>query len=138
MNNMGLYEIPAQDYNNKLAEALKKLPEIKMPEWALFVKTGISKTKPPIDGDWWYKRTASILRQIYLNNLVGVNRLRTRYGSKQNRGMKPERFKKSGGKIIRTILKQGEQAGLLEKVVEGKKRGRKLTIKGKEFLNSIK
>jgi small subunit ribosomal protein S19e len=134
---MSVYEVGAREYNELLAEALKEIGEFRMPEWALYVKTGLSRIKPPEDGDWWYNRSASILRQIYLNDIVGVNRLRVRYGGKQNRGMKPEKFAKSSGKIIRTILQQGEEAGFLEKV-DGKKKGRKLTKKGKDFLDSIK
>lgn len=133
-----VYEIKAQEFNDKLAQALKQMPEFKMPEWALFVKTGVSRIKPPIENDWWYNRAASILRQIYINEVVGVNRLRTRYGSKYNRGMKPEIFAKSSGKLIRTILQQSEAAGFLEKVTEGKRKGRKLTDKGKTFLEEIK
>lgn len=135
---MAVYEFPAQEFNDKLAAALKEIPEFKMPEWAYFVKTGISRVKPPEDYDFWYKRAASILRQLYINKVVGVGRLRVRYGSKQNRGMKPERFQKSGGKIIRTVLQQAEAAGFVEKAEEGKKKGRKLTDKGREFLEAIK
>ena len=135
---MTLYEIPAQEYNDKLAEALSKMPEFKMPEWAFFVKTGVSRIKPPENNDWWYNRAASILRQIYIHRIVGVGRLRVRYGSRNNRGMKPERFAKSSGKIIRTILQQAGEAGFLEKIEDAKKRGRRLTEKGKEFLDSIK
>ena len=133
-----IYEIPADQYNKKLAEAVRKMPEFSMPEWALFVKTGVSKARPPEDSDWWYSRIASILRQIYINNIVGVGRLRTKYGSRKNRGMKPEVFMKASGKIIRTMLQQAEKAGMLEKIKEGKKFGRKLTIKGKQFLEAIK
>jgi len=135
---MTVYEIPAQEYNNKLADALKKMPEFKMPEWAFFVKTGTGKIKPPMSNDWWYNRAASILRQIYINKVVGVNRLRNKYGNRKNRGMKPERFAKGSGKIIRTILQQAEKTGFLEKVKEGKRFGRKLTKKGTEFLDLIK
>lgn len=137
-----VYEMNAQEYNLKLAEALKKIPEIKEPEWARFVKSSSSKQRPIEDEDFWYKRTASILRQIYKNGTVGVSRLRTKYGSKKKRGMKPERFAKSGGKIIRTILQQCDKAGLTEniKTIKGtreKKAGRKLTEKGKKFLEGI-
>ena len=74
---------------------------------------------------------------------MGVNRLRTKYGSKQNRGFKPERFKRASGKIIRTILQQADKAGFTEmaqdiKGVRSAKPGRKLTDKGKEFLEAIK
>lgn len=82
------------------------------------------------------KRAASILRQIYIHKIVGVARLRTRYGGRKNRGMKPARFTKSGGKIIRYLLQESENAGLVEKS-KGKKSGRQLTIKGKEFLESL-
>ncbi len=134
---MSVYDIPADEYNKKLAEALKKISEFKMPDWAIFVKTSVARARPPAEEDFWYKRAASILRQIYLKGTVGVNRLRTRYGGRKNRGMKPEEFRKGSGKIIRVILQQAEKAGLVEKY-KGKKSGRKLTEKGREFLESIK
>ena len=133
-----VYEMPANDYNVKLAEALKQISEFKQPEWVDFVKTGVAKKRPPQEKDFWYKRAASILRQIYIKEVVGVNRLKTRYGSKQNRGMKPEIFKKGSGKIIRVILQQAEEAGLLEKINEsGKRAGRRLTDKGKELMDGL-
>ena len=137
-----VYELNSQEYNLKLAEALKKIPEFKEPEWVAFVKSGPAKERPIEDPDFWYKRSASILRQIYKKEIVGVNRLRTKYGSKKNRGFKPEKFKKAGGKIIRTILQQADKAGFTElakdvKGVRDKKPGRQLTQKGKEFMESI-
>ncbi len=138
MKTSSVYKIPADKYNDLLAQALKQIPEFKAPEWSFFVKTGVSRKRPSQEKDFWHKRAASILRQAYIRKVVGVNRLRTKYGSKKNRGMKPERFKKSSGKIIRVILQQAEIAGLLEKYNEPRKRaGRKLTEKGKEFLESI-
>ena len=68
--------------------------------------------------------------------MVGVERLRTRYGGRKDRGTKPARFVKGSGKIIRKILQQAESVGLLEKV-KAKKAGRQLTVKGKEFLDKI-
>ena len=134
-----VYESNLREYNNKLAHALKKMQEFEVPEWSLFVKTGTAKKRPPQEEDFWHKRAASILRQIYTHNVVGVNRLKTRYGSRKNRGMKPERFRKGSGKIIRVILQQAEKAGLLEKFNESEKRaGRRLTQKGKELVEGIK
>jgi len=134
-----VYEMPAEKYNKKLSEILKSMPEFEQPEWSFFVKSGVAKKRPPKDEDFWYRRAASVLRQIYTHKVVGVNRLKTRYGSRKNRGMKPERFKKASGKIIRSILQQAEAAGLLEKHNEsGKRAGRKLTEKGKELLEGIK
>lgn len=128
-----IYEVNPHKLNESLASELKKLKEFSMPEWANYVKTGVSKSRPPSDDNYWYKRAASILRQIYKKKVVGVNRLRTRYGGRQIRGMKPERFRKASGKIIRVILQQAEKVGLVEKV-KGKRTGRKLTDKGIKFL----
>ncbi len=138
-----VYEINPQEYNLKLAEALKKIPEFKAPEWIQFVKSTSGKERPIEDEDFWYKRAASVLRQIYRKGVVGVNRLRTKYGSKKNRGVRPEKFVKAGGKIIRTILQQADHAGFTESVkerksIKDKRLGRRLTEKGKKFLEEIK
>ena len=138
-----VFELNSQEYNLKLAEALKKVPEFKEPEWANFVKSGPAKSRPIDDYDFWHKRAASILRQIYVKGVLGINRLRTKYGYKKSRGSRPEEFRKAGGKIIRTILQQSDKAGFTEaiKPVKGSKEtrpGRKLTTKGKNFLESIK
>ncbi|MFW5846752.1 MAG: 40S ribosomal protein S19 [Nanoarchaeota archaeon] len=139
---MSIYNLPAQEFNEKLAEALKQIPEFKQPEWSRLVKSSSAKERYPEDPDFWYKRAASILREIYKREIVGVNRLKTKYGSKKNRGFKPERFRKAGGKIIRTILQQSDSAGFTEvtkgiKGVRSKRPGRQLTSKGKEFLENI-
>ena len=125
--------IEAGKYNKLLATALKEIPEFEKPTSVDFVKTSTHKERPSVDPDFWYNRAASILRQIYIHEVVGVERLRTRYGGKKNRGVKPSEFRKSGGKIIRTILQQAELAELVEKV-KGKKTGRQLTIQGKKVL----
>jgi len=140
---MVVYDIDAQEFNLKLADALKKVPEFEVPEWSFYVKSGCAKERPIDDPDFWHKRAASILKQIYKKKILGVNRLKTKYGSKKNRGFAPEKFRKSGGKIIRTILQQSDKAGFTEiakavKSVRSRKPGRQLTAKGKEFLERIK
>lgn len=139
---MTVYESDQQEYNKKLAEALKKVPEFKKPEWVDYVKSSPSKSRPIDDPNFWHNRSASILKQIYKKKIVGVNRLRTKYGSKKNRGMKPERFRKAGGKIIRTILQQSDKAGFTEsfRPLKGSqtKAGRRLTEKGIKFMESVK
>jgi small subunit ribosomal protein S19e len=142
MEKNAVYELSAQEYNLKLAEALKQIPEFNAPEWVKFVKSSPSKERPIEDENFWHKRAASILRQIYKKRIVGVNRLRTKYGSKKNRGYKPERFMKAGGKIIRTILQQCDKAGFTEAIREikgtkEKRMGRRLTLKGKKFLEEL-
>ena len=138
-----IYEMDSQEYNLKLAEALKEVEEFEKPEWVQFVKSSSGKERPIEDADFWYKRAASILRQIYKRKIVGVNRLRVKYGCKQDRGMRPEEFRKASGKIIRVILQQADSAGFTEiaktiKGVRARKPGRQLTEKGKKFLEEIK
>ena len=128
--------IEAGKYNVILADALKKIDEFKKPEWVDFVKSGTHKARPIGEVDFWQKRAASILRQIYIRGIVGVGRLRTRYGGRKDRGMQPPEFRKAGGKIIRTLLQQAESAGLIEKSKE-KRAGRKLTEKGKSFMEGL-
>lgn len=123
-------------YNAALAAVLKKSGMFEKPAWIDYVKTGANKMRPNLEPDFWHKRAAGILRQIYLNGIVGVGRLRSRYGGRKNRGMKPAEFRKAGGKIIRVILQQAESSGLVEKA-KGKKAGRQLTHKGKEFLEGV-
>ena len=118
----------------KSAEELKKV--IKSPEWSTYVKTGISRERPPEQKDWWYLRAASILRKVSLDGPVGVSRLRSYYGGRQRRGHKPPRSKKGAGKIIRTILRDLETSGLV-KTVDKPKRGRAITPKGQRFLNAV-
>lgn len=134
---MSIYNLDAREFNNKLAEELKKIPEFKEPNWIYFVKSSVARERPIQESDFWHKRAASILRQIYINKTVGVNRLKKRYGGKKSRGVKPSRKKEGSGKIIRNILQQAEKAGLLEKAIE-KSKGRKLTDKGIKLLESIK
>jgi len=38
-----VYEMNPNEYNLKLAEALKKIPEFKQPDWSRLVKSGASK-----------------------------------------------------------------------------------------------
>jgi small subunit ribosomal protein S19e len=131
-----IYAKDPEKFISALAEALKKIPEFQIPEWALFVKSGVSRERPPVGSNFWYIRAASILRQLYIKGVLGVGRIRTRYGSRKDMGGRPDKFVKAGGKIIRVILQQAESAGLVEKVNK-MQHGRRLTIKGRDFLDSI-
>jgi len=121
----------------KAAGELKKLKELQMPEWSNFVKTGVHKERHPESADWWYYRAAAVLRKIYLRSPVGVSKLRKMFGGKKNRGVKPEKFRPAGGKIIRTILQQLEKAGFVKRGDKGVHKGRVITPKGKSFLDTL-
>ncbi len=133
VNNMAtVYDVPADALIERVAKRLEEIPEIQMPQWAKFVKTGAHKERVPEQPNWWYIRAASILRRVYIDGPVGVARLRTYYGGRKNRGAKPEHHVDASGKIIRTILQQLEKAGLVEK--DGQN-GRKISKKGQSLLD---
>jgi small subunit ribosomal protein S19e len=131
-----IYDVEASELIEKISEELKTIPEIKPPAWAPYVKTGVSKERPPIKKDWWYTRAAAILRSIAKIGPIGVSKLRTKYGGKRNRGYRPERFFKGSGNIIRKILQQLEAAGFLAKFDKGFHKGRIITPKGLKLLNT--
>ena len=126
-------DVPPSELIEKLTEELKKFPELTPPQWAEYAKTGVFKEFPPVQEDWWYTRAAAILRRIYaLGKPIGVSTLREHYGGRKRRGVKPNRWAKGSGHVIRTLLQQLQSAGLIE-IVE--KKGRVLTTKGKKLVN---
>ncbi len=129
-----LYDVPA----NALIEALtERLPDaVEQPDWATYVKTGAGRELPPEQENFWHTRAASLLRRVAIDGEVGVDRLTTAYGdskSGSNRyGVAPPKATAGSGKIIRTILQQLEDAGLVE-TAEGE--GRRITPEGRSLLD---
>jgi len=115
----------------EMAKHLEKVKELKPPEWADFVKTGVHKERPPAQKNWWFMRSSSILRKLSLGKPIGVSRLRKEYGGRKRRGHKPSHKYPASGSIMKEILKQLERAGFV-KIEEGK--GRSITAKGKMFV----
>jgi len=122
------------DANALIGNVAEKLKGMKMEKPKLIdtVKSGAHAERPPEDENFWYVRCASILRQTYVRNEVGVNRLRRHYGGRKSRGVKPERHYPAGGSIIRKALQQLEKAGLLKR----EKTGRILTGEGRKLLDA--
>ncbi|MBN1924155.1 MAG: 30S ribosomal protein S19e [Nanoarchaeota archaeon] len=133
---VNVYDVEPEKLINGLKEELKKNPSIKPEDWSRFVKTGMSKEMPPIQEDFWYIRAASILRSLYVHGPKGVQRLRTKYGGRKNRGVVQEKVFKGGGKIIRTILQQLEKEGMVEHIMKNGKKGRQLTPKAVKLLDN--
>ena len=129
------YDVPASVLINRLAQHLKdNLDKVAPPKWAAFVKTGSHTERPPENPDWWYTRCASLLRKIYLNGPIGLAHLRSKYGGRVDRGVKPEHAGSGGGAIIRNALQQLEAVGLVE--ILGR-RGRVLTGEGRRLLDRL-
>lgn len=130
-----IYNVDPAELIEKIAEELKKIDSIKPPEWALFVKTGVSRERPPFRNDWWYIRAASILRNTYKLGPIGVSKLRTGYGGKKNRGVRPEKFYRASGNIIRKAMQQLAKAGLIQDCKKGVHKGKIISSKGNLLLS---
>lgn len=128
-----VFDIPPAVLINKTAEELKALEPITPPVWASFAKTGVHKQAPPNQEDWWYIRAASILRRVYIDGPVGVQRMRTFYGGNRDRGSNPYQFRRGSGSVLRKALQQLEEAGLIERVGTG----RIVSAKGRSFIDRI-
>ena len=124
-------EAEADKLIEALSKELEKMETMKPPEWAGFVKTGVCKERPPVQKNWWYVRSASMLRKLCIEGPMGVSRMRRLYGHRKRRGHKPEHRYPASGSVIREILQQFEKAGFVK---NEKRKGRMLTAKGKEFL----
>jgi len=130
-----LYDVPASILIERLARHLREeVDAIVPPTWASFAKTGSHVQGPPQDPDWWFTRCASLLRKIYMKGPVGIERLRSEYGGRIDRGVRPEHARKGGGAIIRKALQQLQAAGLVEPL---KNRGRVVTRKGRQLLDKL-
>ena len=125
------FDVPADSLFSVVSKELKENDKINAPAWTLFVKTGVHKERRPEDPDWWYVRTAALLRRVYVDGPVGISRLQTKYGGNKDRGTNPEKFRKGSGSIIRTALQQLEDAGYVQQTEEG----RIVTPAGQSYLD---
>ncbi|MCL4373830.1 MAG: 30S ribosomal protein S19e [Candidatus Marsarchaeota archaeon] len=123
------YDVKASELIKTVAEKLK--PMIKKPEYVDLVKSGAGRERPPQDPDFWYIRAASILRQVYINGPIGVSKLRTHYGKRQEHVVHKKHHIKAGGSIISDALKELERA----KLVKRTNTGRVITAQGQSLLD---
>lgn len=128
---MGIFDVPASELIKEAAGNLKQ--KIQKPEWIDFAKTGESRERSPQDRDFWFVRNASILYRVYKEGPLGTGSLRSYYGGRKNRGVRPEHHRKGSGKIIRLCLQTLEKEGLIKKT----KKGRTVTSAGEKFLLTI-
>jgi small subunit ribosomal protein S19e len=127
-----VFDVPAMELIERVAGILKENEKVVPPEWAENVKTGIHKELPPSRDDWWYIRCAAVLRKIYIDGPVGIERLRSVYGGKKDYGSCPSHKAKGSGSISRKAVQQLEAAGYLQKV----KGGRTISAKGRSMLDN--
>lgn len=99
-----------------------------------FREDGLPRSKAATRSRLVFTRCASLLRKIYIKGPVGIERLRSEYGGRIDRGARPEHARKGGGAIIRKALQQLQAAGLVE---PSKNRGRVITSKGRRLLDKL-
>jgi len=128
-----VYDIPANIFIEELAKKLKDDGRVVPPEWTKYVRTGVHKEISPINEDWWYIRCAAMARKIYINEPIGIKKLRSMYGGAKNIGSKPHRFKKGSGSIVRKGVQQLESLNIVGK----SDKGRVITSEGRSLMDNL-
>lgn len=129
------HDVPASKFIEKLAKYLKEnVDEVQPPAWATVAKTGSHVEKQPQNQYWWYTRSASILRKVYVHGPIGLEKLRADYGGRKGFTVKPNHASKAGGSNVRKSLQQLEMAGLVEKASI---KGRVMSPKGRKVLQDV-
>ncbi len=127
-------DLPASVMLPRLALELRTRQAVTPPPWATFVKTGVHKERAPTQPDWWYMRSASVLRKIYLHGHVGIARLSADYGGKRDRGSAPYHARTGSRAVLREIVQQLERAGLVQPY---KTMGRRVSPEGQKLLDTL-
>ena len=120
--------------NEKLVKEISKIKEVQAPDWAIFVKTGAHKQRPPVNENWWEIRASSILGKVNKFGPIGTNKLAKQYGGRKNRGHKPDQKCNASRNIVRKCMQQLEKAGLIKSNESGRA-GKVMTKEGKDLLN---
>jgi small subunit ribosomal protein S19e len=129
------HDVPASQFIERLAKYIKEnVEQVQPPARAAVVKTGSHVEKQPQDPDWWYTRTASVLRKVYIHGPIGLEKLRSDYGGRKGFSVRPNHASKAGGSNIRKILQQLEAAGLIQTT---RPKGRVMSPKGRKLLQEI-
>jgi small subunit ribosomal protein S19e len=129
------HDVPASKFIKKLSKYIKEnVDQVQPPAWAAIAKTGQHTEKQPQEADWWYTRTASILRKVYVHGPIGLETLRADYGGRKGFSVRPNHASKGGGSNIRKILQQLEAAGLVQTI---RPKGRVMSPKGRKMLQEV-
>jgi small subunit ribosomal protein S19e len=128
-----VFDVPPDRLIKCVGDKLKAGGASTPPKWAGFVKTGAHREKAPVQRDWWHYRVAAVLRKIYINGPIGVERLSADFGGKRDRGAAPYHAVQGSRSIARMAIHQLEKAGY---VTANKSRGRTITPKGRSFVDN--
>jgi small subunit ribosomal protein S19e len=73
------------------------------------------------------------MRRVYIEGPIGVQRMRSIYGGKKDRGSRPSQFRKGSGSILRKSLQQLESAGY----ILHDKTGRRVSPAGASYMDGL-
>jgi small subunit ribosomal protein S19e len=73
------------------------------------------------------------MRRVYVDGPLGVQRMRSFYGGKKDRGSKPNAFRKGSGSVLRKALQQLEAC----KFIVHDKTGRRISPEGQSFMDAM-
>ncbi|XP_063684620.1 small ribosomal subunit protein eS19-like [Bolinopsis microptera] len=129
-----LKDVESHMWVKEFAAFLKKSGKLTIPKWTDIVKTATFKELPPKDNDWYYIRSAALLRRVYLRQGVGTGSLRKIYGGRINRGSAPSHHKNASASVIRHALKGLVEMKLIANHPDG---GRMITSAGRRDADRI-
>jgi len=130
----GVKDVPCEAFIQSFAQHLKRQGKLEMPAWVDYVKTGKAKELAPYDPDWLYVRAASLARKVYIRKGTGVGAFSKVYGRKNRNGVMKNKCSTSSKKVIRYLLQQLGDMGLVEVDQNG---GRALTPEGNRELDLV-
>ena len=133
-------DVPADLLIGELSARLAEMEAISPPEWSSIVKTGTHRERPPSQDNWWFIRSAAILRKVGKLGPIGANHMAQHFGGPKDRGVKPNRAVAGSRNISRTIMQQLFNAGLIESkmnVAGNVNHGKVLTPEGQSLLDSV-
>ena len=141
-----VYDIPADLFNPALAQAMADQKAVSMPDWGQYVKTAVDRERPPTQDDWWYLRTAAILRKVARNGPVGVT-ISLKPSAEERQRFHAEHARRCLTPHHSHRFAAARRCGLVEKVptkevegVDGKVQlyaGRRITAAGQKLVDNV-
>ena len=134
------HDVPADLLIGELSARLSEVDSINPPEWSKIVKTGTHRERPPVQDNWWYIRSAAVLRKVGKLGPIGANHMAQHFGGPKDRGVKPNRAVAGSRNISRTVMQQLTTAGLIQSKMSLSgtvNHGKVLTPAGQKMLDSV-
>eukprot|EP00999_Lentomonas_sp_LEN2_P001210 NODE_2226_length_621_cov_309.123482_g2176_i0.p2 GENE.NODE_2226_length_621_cov_309.123482_g2176_i0~~NODE_2226_length_621_cov_309.123482_g2176_i0.p2 ORF type:complete len:154 (+),score=38.14 NODE_2226_length_621_cov_309.123482_g2176_i0:77-538(+) len=127
-------DVSHADFISAAAAQFKREGQLELPKNWEFQKMASWKQYSPYDQDWFYIRTASLLRRLYVRGGTGIGGLQKHYGGARKRGVCPVHHADASAGVIRHCLHQLENKGLVEHDENG---GRRVSKSGRKMCDQI-